>query len=366
MSFKCNGCGTNIFSSHYMECSNVKCRGTYDLQCVSMQSAEFENLTQDYKDKWICPECACLQPKSSNTNTPIRSYLDKTFNTSTNFVNTQRGTRPRSNDTHDRDHDEQLITEMRQFRLEVLARMDKQAENIEKILHLFCETKNEIREINSKMRVLEEKISAHKQMPKVMPPIFDQHSDEQRAGRSSSSSSKDTYSNVTQNNNKQAKRTKRGSSVTNKGVAPKPEILTPDANNLEVINDDDQSEAQFVDSGSGWKMVSGRKRKQKIMKGENTTLGIQAMERKKHLHVWRLQPETTSEQMESHVRSICGTGVCVEIQKINHKTDRGYSSFIVGVPERLFDTISQSNVWPRDAEFGEWIWFRRSSKTERK
>lgn len=89
--------------------------------------------------------------------------------------------------------------------------------------------------------------------------------------------------------------------------------------------------------------------------------GIQATERKKHLHVWRLSTETTVEKLISHVKGTCGSDVFVKIEKIKHKTQRDYASFIITVPESAYEKLFQPDIWPVNTEFSEWIWFRKSS-----
>jgi hypothetical protein len=112
------------------------------------------------------------------------------------------------------------------------------------------------------------------------------------------------------------------------------------------------------DSSSDSKSKKAVSRKKNFMTGENTSSGIRASDRKKHLHVWRLALDTTVEQVETHVMNECGTEISVKVQKLKLKQERDYASFIIGVPENMLTVINQPRVWPHGAQFSEWLWFR--------
>ena len=76
------------------------CNEWYDLLCANISQ---ERYTHMIKDKWMCPECLYKQPKSDNTNTPVRStrlenYISADCNSSPpNYANvTLRTKRPQS------------------------------------------------------------------------------------------------------------------------------------------------------------------------------------------------------------------------------------------------------------------------------
>lgn len=93
---------------------------------------------------------------------------------------------------------------------------------------------------------------------------------------------------------------------------------------------------------------------------------IQGSERKKHLHVWRLKKDTTTESLEEHVKNICGQGIAISVEKIKHKTERDYSSFIIGVPESKYDVLCQPENWAVNIEFCEGVWFRKTTNKPNK
>lgn len=100
--------------------------------------------------------------------------------------------------------------------------------------------------------------------------------------------------------------------------------------------------------------------------GSSTSVEIQGTERKKYLHVWRLKKDTTVEKLETYVTNICGEECPVKVEKIKPKTERDYSSFIIGVPESSYDKLCDPGVWPVNVEFCEWVWFRRPNNNARK
>lgn len=119
-----------------------------------------------------------------------------------------------------------------------------------------------------------------------------------------------------------------------------------------------------------WKIVGVSKKKKSdsnlntIQKGGNSQIStLQAIEKKKFLHVWSLHPDTTEEAIFEHVTKICESKD-VKVEKIIPKTLRDYSTFMIGVPESHFEKINKENSWPLNTQFNEWRWFRKSRKTE--
>lgn len=114
--------------------------------------------------------------------------------------------------------------------------------------------------------------------------------------------------------------------------------------------------------GSNWIEVNRNKQVKvlnPVIKGGNSSnLQIKAVERKKHLHLWRLLPETTTDDLTQYIQSVLGKESYVKVDKINHKTERGYASFRVCVSESNFDQLCNPDIWPSNAEFSEWVWFR--------
>lgn len=66
----CAGCKNNLPKKDYLCCSI--CGSKYDRECVNMTLNQFENMDQQLKSMWKCPECCSKRPKTGNTNTPVR------------------------------------------------------------------------------------------------------------------------------------------------------------------------------------------------------------------------------------------------------------------------------------------------------
>lgn len=69
----CSGCRNNLPKKEYMVCAT--CKQVYDLLCANIPSKRFYLLDKERKNNWNCQECVSKQPKSDNTNTPVRATL---------------------------------------------------------------------------------------------------------------------------------------------------------------------------------------------------------------------------------------------------------------------------------------------------
>lgn len=102
-----------------------------------------------------------------------------------------------------------------------------------------------------------------------------------------------------------------------------------------------------------------------INKGSNTSmLRIKAVERIKYLHVWRLHTDTTEDILSEYVREVVGDDSNISVNKIHHKTERRYSSFRIGVLEKNYVKLCDSNIWPKGAEYSEWMFFRKQTESQ--
>jgi hypothetical protein len=113
-----------------------------------------------------------------------------------------------------------------------------------------------------------------------------------------------------------------------------------------------------------WTEVKRSKKINPIKKGGNTSVVmLKAVERKKFLHLWRLNKCTTEEDLKNYITKLLGEHIDMAIEKLKPRTERDYASFRIGVPESMFEKLCDSDIWPVNVEFSEWIWFRRSTKT---
>lgn len=102
-----------------------------------------------------------------------------------------------------------------------------------------------------------------------------------------------------------------------------------------------------------------------INRGSNTSvLSLKAVERKKYLHVWRLLSDTTESNVEDYLRNILGENSFIKVDKIIPKIEKAYSSFRICVSEGNFKKLCEPDVWPKDVEYSEWMFFRTATKNK--
>lgn len=359
----CGACGS-LIKDCYMECANDKCMKRYDIACLEINEEAFKTYTQTYKKKWLCPECICAKPKGGNSETPVRSDFNAT--TPVNNVTSLRGSQTQYSPVT-MDSDTLLLEELREFKADIIYRMDSQANAISLLLNQFSQTKTELSHIIKMMGVLEEKVEAKLTQ--------NNHTQEIAADTPRNPPSASSFAEVVshQNNTNGSKKTLHTYIKTqkvNKGGATKSTAIltektlcsTSSLSTSEPPND----EAEKIESG--WTTVRNKKQNRQLKEvrvGTNTELkAIQVTDRRKYLHVWRLHPDTTPEAISDHVKNVCGSDVQIKVDKIKHKIERDYSSFVIGVTEKCFDKLNQTEIWPMNAEFSEWTWFRNSNRTK--
>lgn len=103
--------------------------------------------------------------------------------------------------------------------------------------------------------------------------------------------------------------------------------------------------------------------KNPVKRGENCSVTtLKAVERKKYLHLWRLDKSTTEESLTQYIKGVIG--ICeLFVYKLKPREERNYASFKVGVPEHFFEKLCNPEIWPLNIEFSEWTFFRRTDFT---
>lgn len=70
--YKCSGCPNNLKGISFLDC--CRCADKYHYTCMNLTKENYQSLTKDLKQAWVCPSCRCKEPKiGDNSNTPIRS-----------------------------------------------------------------------------------------------------------------------------------------------------------------------------------------------------------------------------------------------------------------------------------------------------
>lgn len=382
MGTKCNGCDSVIYDISYMECSQENCKKLYHLKCLAITEKTFELFTQEYKSDWRCPECVRDIPKRGNSDTPVRGLatMNQTF-TPNAFVSTQRGGSCRNNELQTDDDEMKILAEIREFRLEMRMKMVKQTEEYESLKNRFMSTESELQKLRSMLEVVQEKANKVdtlkieiKELKKENEQLRLKKGCEYAKPQGSPQAIK-SFANVTKHSLAQAKLDHNSASRTASQGKAMEIAVVPMEIQLEKKNSNEQRDTQESQENKKeksenekWTTVTRKSRYQnsQVRRGDNVgNSDIQGTERKKFLHVWRLKKATTQENMEKHVRNICGKEVDIKVDRIKHKSERDYASFIIGVPESQYDLLCQSDKWPLNIEFCEWVWFRKSNNMPR-
>lgn len=358
MGTKCDGCDSAIYDILFMECSQEKCKKVYHLQCLSLPKERFEELSVDFKNTWICPACKCNTPKLGNTETPVRgTVLNKTF-TPGYFVNTQpRGAR-QIEETMIEDNNVEVLRVLRELRLEMKNQQEAQVNNILKLQEQLNIIQVEIKDIRKNMSVMEENTRKLDRIEKLLKTNAHQEGLQSTLQENTSINTENlvplTFANVTKQRKAEVV-TPSSPTMECRATKPAKVRVEPSANaeEIELNNEGD------------WKTVNRTRKKYpkgEVKKGGCTnSVEIQGSERKKFLHVWRVMKDTSVESMEAFVKKICGETAEIKVTSIRHKTERDYASFIIAVPEKMYETLCEPEHWPVNIEYCEWVWFRRDN-----
>lgn len=375
MEVKCSGCDAAINDTLFMECSQAKCKKKFHLICLALTTEKVKAFTPEYRSRWICPECTCTMPKRGNTNTPVRgsTTTSEPFSPSS-YVNTkERGSR--INTSEIMDAEDQLLNEIREFRWEVKSQMEQQRKEYVLLQNRFINTEKELRELKQILEVVQQKANKVDILETRIKTLMEKNENLEASLKKSQTrvanqagqgpkASTSSFANVVK---------EKQVVVKNVPVLSTECVATKAAN--PILNSETTSrnvpivEKEELDKEGNWTTVARKKNRYsncEVKKGGNmSSMDIQGMEKKRYLHVWRLQKETTIESLEKHVSKIYEEKVPIKVEKIIHKTERDYASFIIGVPESKYDKLCQPESWAVNIEFAEWVWFRRPINKKR-
>lgn len=383
MSTKCNGCDAVIYDILYMKCEQEECKKLYHLKCLALTKEKFESFTEEYKLNWRCPECVCSIPKRDNSETPVRGNPGMNTTFSPCYVNAERGGRISKKEMSEVDNNSKILQELREFRFEMKLRMEEQVKEYALLKNMFIKTETELLNLREIMTVVQKKASKLDDLEAQIK-LLEQKNKQLQDSLSKEQLTKErreiikerrdqvaSFANVVKINEKKVSEQNNLLVKNVNSEATKPPI----AIDTQVVKDNNDnglqssrtSESDNNQEKEEWRIVQKRKKKypnsQVIRGGCMDTRDIQGTEKKKFLHVWRLRKDTKEEHLEMYVKSICGKEVEITVEKVKHKTERDYASFIIGVPESLYDKLCKPECWAVNIEFCEWIWFRKRPNT---
>lgn len=375
MGMKCSGCEAKLDASFFMECSQERCKKKFHPKCLALTEEKVEAFTQEYKDKWICPECVCAMPKSGNTNTPVRGTTSISKTVSPNsWVNTGNRDSRRNTAEIMVNTEIQLLDEIREFRWEVKKQLEEQRNEYILLQNRFINTETELKEVKQILKVVQEKANKVEMLETRIKVLIGENEKLEASLKKSQvpnqveQGSKDlalSFSTVVKD--KQVVK----NNVARECVATKSAAILVNKEQTHVISEKKSKnivsvEKEQPEKEAKWTTVTRKKNRfstSDVKKGGNTSDGIdiQGTEKKKYLHVWRLQKDTTVESVEKHVKKIYVEEVPIKVEQIKHKTERDYASFIIGVPASKYEKLCQPESWAVNIEFAEWVWFRRAT-----
>ncbi|CAG9783782.1 unnamed protein product [Diatraea saccharalis] len=168
----CGGCRRVIEDRRFLYCGG--CKQFYDLNCANVSEQRFYNtFTKEHREAWRCVLCKSGQPKTDNTNTPVRAGADG--------VTVQRGASVRSpqqldimsiveqpmslNDTtHSMNIEvidfQSFVMEMRAFRQEMRDEIRSNRSRIERLSETVLSLSDKVIECEDRIVMMNERINS--------------------------------------------------------------------------------------------------------------------------------------------------------------------------------------------------------------
>lgn len=110
-------------------------------------------------------------------------------------------------------------------------------------------------------------------------------------------------------------------------------------------------------NGNEWKIAQSKNRikksRQVLVGSSKDTNQLQSIERLKYIQAWSFRPETTEEQVTAFLKKTKESNDYF-VQKRILKTDR-HASFIIGVPESIYNCFNSPTVWPQGVRYCDWF-----------
>lgn len=118
-----------------------------------------------------------------------------------------------------------------------------------------------------------------------------------------------------------------------------------------------QKDPKATDKNDGeWQQVHSKRNKKcrAVFVGTgNRDNELQTVQRMKYIQAWQFKPETTESMVTNFLNRISKSDEYL-VQKRDIGPSR-HASFVIGMPELLFDAFESPSVWPQGVRFSDWF-----------
>ncbi|KAG7308889.1 hypothetical protein JYU34_006151 [Plutella xylostella] len=121
-------------------------------------------------------------------------------------------------------------------------------------------------------------------------------------------------------------------------------------------NENDKLKKTTAEEDGDWQKVLSKRRKNRrsVTVGTgNADSELKTVEQIKYIQAWSFLPETTTENVMKFLNRI-KSSKDYYVEKRNIKTTR-HASFVIGIPECLFECFNSPTVWPPRVRFSDWF-----------
>jgi hypothetical protein len=372
----CLICNRKVDVGELIKCKS--CKSGYHYKCVNITSTAFKEGQLQLKRNFMCSSCSNITHRVRVTDdTPVRSGSDahlmmekemqnRSLEESIKLQNKGHLTSDEMVDFVDLMNkiNNDVLEKLNSFKTDILKEI---RESITSLTQENGKLRQDLCEANKKCCLLEQQIITLKNeniTNYCTNGVNHQDQRQQRASRVGRSNDGNLALSVPQPESQAQPSVlpalRASPSATATAVAA---VAPPAAKSVTAYAAVASNPAGAVVNDGEWTEVNRNRRSKPIIRGGNSSIiSLKAVERKKFLHVWRLDSSTTEDNLRDYLRNILDDDSEIIIEKLKPKTDREYSSFRIGVTVSNYDRLCVPEVWPVNVEVSEWIWFRRQSK----
>lgn len=403
----CGGCKSSIENERSLRC--CICAQVYDLLCANVPIAVYSTMTTEHREKWVCLECKCKQPRGDNSNTPVRSTRseagsiycdDQSMNVTirkTQFSQNRKSTKQLYDEyLHP---DETYLDNLRgviqeEFKDAINERLANMISNVvAKQVDLiftkgFLKLSDQIMRLEKQLNLMTSRSVCNSANCKQGAQKCHASNDVDDCKNKSFDSEKTTVvlsvtpvlaENTSENTGKpQTKSILNAIAVSEPSLGkdaskpPKRNKPAPLSKTLLTQEDQDTNRKmaaldtsaervqnqndQSVHSQGEWIQVAKKRHNKSpkdVIRGSATSglTQLEAAERVRYMHLYYVKVDTTEEQVLDHLKSIVNS----EEYTVECLKARGnYSSFKLGVPSRLENCVMSSEHWPENICIKPW------------